>query len=299
MSTNVSKVFQHADDTTLTLSDKQSITEVFSVLKQYGNASGAKVNKEKSELLCIGRGEISIDELQNYESKLLKDVILILDVYLGADQNKCDAKNWCENIKSIKRLLNLWHQRHLTVQGRATVISSPLLSKCWHVIAVTTIPEHFKRELKSLCVDFMWNKGAHLVAYNTISMRKKEGGVQLPDIDLKLKAFRIKFVFRLLDNNCNALWKNTCQYFLSIVENMNLGMLCLYCYFSAKQLVNIPIFYREMLLSWRELNVHSALDFSYNTSLIYSQPLFSNPLVCENGKMLVNKHFIAAGLRFQ
>jgi hypothetical protein len=49
-------------------------------------------------------------------------------------------------------------------------------------------------EIKNICVNFIWNNGAHLVKYNTIICEKSKGGLQLPDIKSKLIAFRLKFL---------------------------------------------------------------------------------------------------------
>ena len=46
------KIFQHADDTNIFTGDKESIEETFQVLSLYSQASGAKINKQKSEILC-------------------------------------------------------------------------------------------------------------------------------------------------------------------------------------------------------------------------------------------------------
>ena len=51
------KMFSHADDTTLILSDTTSIIETFEVFVLYGKASGAKLNKSKSEILVLRRGK--------------------------------------------------------------------------------------------------------------------------------------------------------------------------------------------------------------------------------------------------
>jgi hypothetical protein len=56
LSDKVAKMFQHADDTTVTVSNKQSIDEVFNVLELYGKCSGARINKSKSEIMPIGKG---------------------------------------------------------------------------------------------------------------------------------------------------------------------------------------------------------------------------------------------------
>lgn len=67
----------------LTLANKASINEVFKVLEKYGTSSGAKVNKDKSEILYIGIGILSDLERQDFQIKywkvLLKSWVFILD----------------------------------------------------------------------------------------------------------------------------------------------------------------------------------------------------------------------------
>lgn len=65
--TNISAlIFQHADDTTLTLGNKQSIEMALDVFKDYGKASGAKINKQKSEILCIGAGTLTDNDINKF-----------------------------------------------------------------------------------------------------------------------------------------------------------------------------------------------------------------------------------------
>ena len=51
------KMFSHADDKTLILSDPTSIKETFEVFDLYGKVSGVKLNKSKSEILVLRRGK--------------------------------------------------------------------------------------------------------------------------------------------------------------------------------------------------------------------------------------------------
>ncbi|CAC5361459.1 unnamed protein product [Mytilus coruscus] len=62
-----STVFAHADDFTFTAKDKQSIDETFKVLNNYSEASGAKINKQKSEIMCLGSGSISNQDIKIME----------------------------------------------------------------------------------------------------------------------------------------------------------------------------------------------------------------------------------------
>jgi hypothetical protein len=76
LSDKVAKMFQHADDTTVTVSNKQSIDEVFNVLELYGKCSGDRINKSKSEIMPIGKGCITESEQQRYGLNcILQDVL--------------------------------------------------------------------------------------------------------------------------------------------------------------------------------------------------------------------------------
>ncbi|CAC5402728.1 unnamed protein product [Mytilus coruscus] len=89
-----STVFAHADDFTFTVKDKQSIDETFKVLNNYSEASGAKINKQKSEIMCLGSGSISNQELTDYGIKQADEVTQILGIYMGKNSEICDYLNW-------------------------------------------------------------------------------------------------------------------------------------------------------------------------------------------------------------
>lgn len=77
------KQFSHADDTTLILSDKTSVNETFKVIDLYSRASGAKLNRNKSEIISLGKGEITEGELKNLNIKESKKVIQLFEIWIG------------------------------------------------------------------------------------------------------------------------------------------------------------------------------------------------------------------------
>ncbi|CAC5361468.1 unnamed protein product [Mytilus coruscus] len=94
MSEKVCKMFQHADDTTVTVSDKKSIDEVFNVFELYGKCSGAKMNRQKSEIMPIGK-EAGIIQLKDicYEVKpgFLPQNAIVEIVAKGNDEYDIDS----------------------------------------------------------------------------------------------------------------------------------------------------------------------------------------------------------------
>ena len=76
-----SLLFQHADDTSITVQDTQSVESFFTVNK-FCLGMGAKVNIEKSEVLIIGKAS-QIDLSFNIPVTVNKDCLQILGIYLG------------------------------------------------------------------------------------------------------------------------------------------------------------------------------------------------------------------------
>ncbi|CAC5420577.1 unnamed protein product [Mytilus coruscus] len=120
-----SKYFAHADDTALTVADKNLVTEAFKIFDLYSQASGEKINREKSEILCLG-SKISEKELEQFGIKPCENVTKLLGIYIGKDKQLCESLNWDEKIKKIKNnfIFNFGSKKELTLPGRATVFST-------------------------------------------------------------------------------------------------------------------------------------------------------------------------------
>jgi exonuclease III len=293
-SNRTSLIYQHADDTTLTVSNKVSIVESFKVLDDYGKASGAKVNKSKSEIMCIGSGYLHQRDLDLFGVTICDQVLQLLGVYIGKCQHVCDELNWRELVKKTKQLFGMWSLRRLTIHGRAVVISNLVTSRIWYKVMVQTMPDWALNEIKVACLRFLWAGRAHLVAYQTIIGSKEDGGLQIPDIGLKIKAFRLKYLFRYFDDGCTALWKETCSYFLQSLCGMALTRECFYMSLENKHIQCLPAYYREMFGAWSD--VRQDIVFKVDENFVYNQPLFLNRSIQYNGKVILYPEFIKAGV---
>jgi len=74
----VSVIHQYADDTTFTVRDMESVRRIKIQMEVYGKASGAKINVDKSEIMCIGGG-VDLEGL-DAPFKITKDFLEILGV---------------------------------------------------------------------------------------------------------------------------------------------------------------------------------------------------------------------------
>lgn len=290
-----SLIYQHADDTTLTLSDRNSINAVFREFDKYSTASGSKVNKAKSEILCLGKCYINDSDLLQLGISKCDAVIQVLGVYLGRNQNQCDDKNWKDKLVKIKSICNMWKQRHLNLQGRAVIVSSLLLSKLWYTLMVQPIPEWALREIKTITMQFLWLKKSYPIRYCTLIGQKQEGGLYIPDIESKVKSFRLKFLKRFLDVDHVAIWKQCFMNFLQSEFKMNLKEEYFYMNIPKNRLVKLPYIYQELLSAW--YTIYENIEFTFTNKDILNQPLFYNPKLVYKNDMLYFKSFIDAGIK--
>lgn len=291
-----SLVFQHADDTTCTVSDRKSIETLLNVFEDYGKASGAKINKNKTEIMTIGSGKLGSLHLESIGVSKCDETMKILGVHLGKDKKLCEIKNWEEKISKIKKVLNLWKQRKLNITGRATVVSTLLLSRLWYLAMVQPIPKWIVAEIKTACMQFIWMKKSYPVKYNTIIGHKDMGGLNIPDIESKMKAFRMKYLVRFVDNSHESTWKYTLFQFLCTATGMKLKCFSdfIFLKFPNSVLSRLPDVYREMFCTLNEL--HQYIECDYSLTTILNQPLFYNKRICYKGRPLSLDFFIKSGL---
>lgn len=138
--------------------------------------------------MCIYSGCLSNDvknDIEISETNMLK----ILGIYFVKNKKECEILNWKEKVQKIIQTLNLWRQRQFTVQERAVVINTLLMSKLWYTLSVISMPKWSRDSIQKECTNFLCNYGAHLASYKTIVGDKHNGGLRLNDIYLRMKSF--------------------------------------------------------------------------------------------------------------
>ena len=285
-------LFQHADDTTICVTDRSSLSNVLQLVNSYGSVSNSKLNVEKSEVLCIGSDtrDTSIDSVP-----VVKDCMKVLGVYLGPNNVTCNRKNWKDKFKSIQTLINSWRQRKLSIHGRATVIKALLMSKLWYCMFVLPVDMDVIHNIKALCMDFLWMSKSHLVASESIIDCAKNGGLNVPDILHKLYAFRLKFLGRFFNPVHSSVWKEFFRYFLRSWKNLNMYIPLFFTHCHNNILLGLPPFYVEMLSAWSLFQKCVNVNVINDQQILY-QPVFCNPRFCSLGLSHTVNMFLAAEL---
>uniref|UniRef100_A0A3B5L9W1 Reverse transcriptase domain-containing protein n=1 Tax=Xiphophorus couchianus TaxID=32473 RepID=A0A3B5L9W1_9TELE len=210
---NISKIFQFADDTTITVEDEASMDRVIVHLHNYGLASGAKINENKSEIMYCG---VATRTPGRWEFREVVDEVKVLGVYLGKQQGEARDKTWENVISKVQKLLNLWNQRKLTIKGKTVIINSLIISKIIYPLSVYDLPDRILNKFNSQITTFIWRRNRNLINHKSLIAPYKEGGLKLVDILSKKQAIRIKLVTKFLTSSTKHIWFD---YFRSYLES--------------------------------------------------------------------------------
>ena len=107
------KLLQYADDTMAILADTNSPKVLFELLDRFRNISGLKINCSKTKGMWIGSLKESKEEY--FGIKWPNIPIKALGVYFIHDQKLLKEKNFIERLDSIKKLINIWSSRGLSI----------------------------------------------------------------------------------------------------------------------------------------------------------------------------------------
>ena len=106
------------------------------------------VNPTKTEGMWIGssRG----NKTKPFGIKWPSEPIKSLGVFYSYDQKLLREKNFIEKLDSIKKLMNLWSSRGLSLYGKVTIIKSLIIPKFVYVCSLLPTPNRIIKNLNQL-----------------------------------------------------------------------------------------------------------------------------------------------------
>ena len=138
--------------------------------------------------------------------------IKALGVYFTYDIKLLHEKNFIEKLDSIKKLINIWSSRGLSLYGKVTVIKSLLIPKFVYVLSLLPTPKELVKELNRLLFQFLW-KGRDKVTRVWAINDFEHGGLRMIDMDSMIVSLRFAWLCRIFSEN-SGTWKNYLCYLL-------------------------------------------------------------------------------------
>ncbi|KAJ1166978.1 hypothetical protein NDU88_007371 [Pleurodeles waltl] len=178
------KCMLYRDDVTLFCTDGKSVQSLLEACKDFGKASGAKINVEKSQAKLFGRWDLCNEPLPfPIEAGLVK----IPSIWFGGPG--AAAKSWNERLAKVKQKLGFWSLRHLSIEGKALVLWNDALPVLQYGTQAWPLLANIARAVNSMVFHFVWHSKMDRVKRTVMHKEHHNGGKAVPDIPTILRAF--------------------------------------------------------------------------------------------------------------
>ena len=201
-----------ADDMNLFLNQNDRMDIVQGILDKWCQASRAKFNLEKTEIIPFGtiehrnqlattrkinpRDRISLDE----RIKITKDgeAIHILGARVGNNSN--EETPWEPIIDKAQQTLNAWGKFHPTLHERKLIIQITIGGLTQFLTKAQGMPKRIEDALMKMTQDFIWHDTTHPeIAAKTLYCPIENGGLNLLNISVRNEAIEIMWLKTYLE----------------------------------------------------------------------------------------------------
>ena len=197
--------------------------------------------------------------------------------------------NFDERLAKLKKVLNIWSSRHLTILGRIAIVKNLALAKLVHSCSVLNVPVEFVKEVNRNIFSFIWNFKPDKVRRETMVGPICKGGLNMVNFVDVVKSLNIAWVNRY----CKATDSHRCALLDSMLSKVG-GAFRFQCNYELKllDLKNLPAFYKNVLVVWQELNSKDNIDVKE----IQHEILWNNRFIKINGKSIYYKTWVNRGI---
>ena len=280
---------QFADDMDIcSLATEKSIRAIYEELDKFKRQSGFTVSYEKTSLYRIGSLRHSNAEMYGMSEYVwTNEDITILGVKI-AHQNVIE-KNYEHIEEKVRKILNSWQNRGLTLIGKIQVVNTLIASLfVYKMMVLPRIPKTLVKRIDNIIREFIWNKKKAKIAYKILQLPKKEGGLGLTNLvnrDIALKA-----------SWPIILWKEH-DYAQMVFKLLRLGMLgenIWRCTLKPEDIQKMKLgsdFWEDVLEAWSMYNYHQ--NFRIGNQLIWN-----NSYIRVKGKPIYWEDVYRRGLQY-
>ena len=199
-----SKIVQYADDTCITIrKDEQSLYSVFMILKDFEEASGLKVNIDKTEILRLGNFAQTEEKLcQEIKINWKNDYVKVLGIKLCNNANDIYSLNIKDKIVTSQTIMNIWMKRNLSLYGKCTIAKTFILSQFMYMFSVLpVIGQNIDKNVNTMLFEFLWDKKPDKIKRQIICSPHETGGIGYPNATYYLTSTKVAWVKRLMQND--------------------------------------------------------------------------------------------------
>lgn len=209
-----------ADDTVLYLSKEDRLDDVLKTLDEWCTASGAKFNKEKTEIIPIGtethREEMCrIRKLHPEDNSIQTDVRIAKDGEavrsLGAwvGNKTVETKPWEPIIDLVHNDFERWKKMRPTLDRKRLIAQAIVGGRTQFVTKAQGMPDNIRIALTKEIKEFMWEDTSHAprLSMTHLESEKSIGGIKLLNLKIRNEAIELMWLKEYLNlTQTRATW---------------------------------------------------------------------------------------------
>ena len=205
------KVGAYADDVNIMMPrSESSIKETISTLDRFEKIAGLRVNKDKTQMLRIGKEAASAPELCKDLGLKWVTRMKILGINLSATPHEM-LENFDEKISEIESLLNNFSYRNITVYGRVQIVKALALSKVTHLVQIIPSPPMpLIHKLQRILNKFIWSGPSQkkvVLKQGLAELPPSKGGLGIPNLVNYWNSLKLAWLSRLFQARDDCVWK--------------------------------------------------------------------------------------------
>ena len=278
------KVSQFADDTNLFCADLSSVEKGLQIVADFGKISGLKLNIKKTKAMWLGKW--ANNKSKPFNLKWVSSPTRILGIYFSYDEKGNNEMNFNLKINKLQAKLDIWRSRDLTLFGKTMIIKALGVSSLIYSASNINVPNDTAGNVKRRLFSFLWKNKRDKIKREGLYQDYDDGGLRMTDIETMIKALRLAWIPRLLQNG-QSNWKFAPDHFLNTYGGLRFLLTCNY---QKKDFENLPLFYKDILLYFHELKTLYGCD-------VGDTILFNNKEICIRGKTFFWKEWFTKGIK--
>lgn len=179
----------------------ESVQQVLQVLKEFEMRSGLSVNLQKTSFFESG---LTTEEVETVQASTGMALGQLPFRYLGVplDSRKITLANREPLIQQVKAKFNSWSVNSLSFAGRLLLIKTVIAGITNFWCSAFILPKACVARINSLCSIFLWKRNIEghnspRVAWETVVLTKRQGGLGVKDLKIWNKAYCLRLVWML------------------------------------------------------------------------------------------------------
>ena len=271
----------YMDDTIIIIKQNRCFKEVIKELADYEDASGSKINYNKTKGLWAGSWkDRRVPPMDFMDIKWTNKNVKNLGVYFGNDNPALATYNMIT--PNFIKNLHYWKQFSLSQIGKARVAEIYLASRLIYAMNFYPIPLGTKNTLQKNIFNFVnYPHKTITIAQQEMWKTRECGGIKLINLDVKSQSAQAKWLIKLVSNENFILNLNVFSRLLGtqIGDIKGKDIIFLQKSYFQRTLKTRSTFYKESLLAVANLDLIKGLD---NINSWDKEHIFYNPIFLTN-----------------